>query len=220
MKKITILALTASLSLFGMHKQQQLSELIAFSKTYAKAKESLGDLQLFKYQDNFYVAKEGKATLVKPYDVDPLLKKAKTETLVKYFEENGYIQIEQLANKDYILKAKGKILGGGPILASVFYGATKAVCYGTFIAGASATVASTGGGAIIIAGAGELAAVTGSGLAAVAISSSVTATTVATTVTGAGVAVATTAGGLSAIVAGIETLSVLAGAAGAAIPFL
>lgn len=220
MKKIVLLALIAISPVVAMQKQQQLAHVLAFHNTAVKSRESLGNLQLLQHEDNFYVAKDGLVKLVNKYDIDAFLKNANPAQLQKYLEQDGYIQVDQLENQDYVLKAKGRIRGGGPILASLFYGATKAVCYGTFIAGAGAAVGATGGGAIVVAAAGEMAAVTGSGVVAVAIGSSATATAAASSATAAGVAIATSAGGLSAIVTGIEALSVLAGAAGAAIPFL
>lgn len=112
MKKIIITLLIAS-PLLAMQKQNQILNLIAFNKACVKSRGALGDLQLLKHKDNFYVAKNGIAHLVKKYDIDRLLKSANEEQLLKYFQNDGYIQIEQLSNQDYILKVKGKILGGG-----------------------------------------------------------------------------------------------------------
>jgi len=135
------------------------------------------------------------------------------EQIQRFVERGNRIRAIRLNDGEYRLQAMVPVKGGGPILAGLFYSGTKAVCYGSAIAAATAAVGATGGGALLVAGAAEAVAVTGAGFAAAAIT------------TAGGAAAATTAVGAAAatgvsVVALIESASLFMGALGAAIPFL
>ena len=165
-------------------------------------------------EENDYRFHDGKQEhVVKSHFVDPLLKRMNPEQLTKFVEQGNRIRNIRMSNGQHRLQTMIPGKGGGPILAGLFYGATKAVCYGSAIAAATAAVGATGGGALVVAGAGEAIAVAGSGLAATAIATA-GGTAAATATVGAAAAT-----GLS-VVGLIESASIFMGAVGAAIPFL
>lgn len=151
MKKLVLLIVT-SLSAVAMENTKQLATVLAFSKDVVRSKESLGDIELFKHEDDFYVAKNGIAKPVHKYDVDSLLKKANPTQLDEYLKQGGYIQVDQLSNDDYVLKAKGRVNGGGPILAGAAYAIVKAVGYGVPAAVAIGTASTIAGPALATVG--------------------------------------------------------------------
>ncbi len=97
---------------------------------------------------------------------------------------------------EYSLKAKGRMVGGGPILGTIAYWVTKSICYGTAVGAIGATVIGTGGAIGGAVGGGAFLAGT-----------AVTGTAVATTAT---TAIATTAG----IVTGMSQLDLQTTGAG------
>jgi hypothetical protein len=175
---------------------------------------SLGMIrQVIRDEHGFRVFDGQQECMVKPYFVDSLLKRMNHEQVQRFIELGNRIRVIRLSDGEYRLQAMVPVKGGGPILACLFYSGTKAVCYGSAIAAATAAVGATGGGALLVAGAAEAAAVTGAGVAAAGIAA-VGGTTAATTAVGAAAAT-----GLS-VVALVESASVFMGALGAAIPFL
>ncbi|KIX85173.1 hypothetical protein J120_02420 [candidate division TM6 bacterium JCVI TM6SC1] len=121
----------------AMQKEYQLTKALSFHKAVVRSRESLGMIELLKNENNFYVIKDGSIKLINKYDIDPLLKNMNEEKLQKYFEQNGYIQVDQLSNQDYVLKAKSRILGGGlgGATAGMYIGK-----WGTYIIGHGAIV--------------------------------------------------------------------------------
>ena len=71
---------------------------------------------------------------VKHYDVDPILRKMKTDQLRAFLEQGCKIRAIKLSNGEYLLRAHVPGLGGGPIGATVGCVAGKvaseAVCHG------------------------------------------------------------------------------------------
>jgi len=169
--------------------------------------------QVIRDENGFRVFDGQQEHTVQPYFVDTLLKRMNPEQIQRFVERGNRIRAIRLNDGEYRLQAMVPVKGGGPILAGLFYSGTKAVCYGSAIAAATAAVGATGGGALLVAGAAEAVAVTGAGFAAAAIT------------TAGGAAAATTAVGAAAatgvsVVALIESASLFMGALGAAIPFL
>lgn len=167
------------------------------------------NMELFKTKKGFQVIKDGKKKAVKSYDIDAILKSIPTDKL-DVFLDNGYIEIKELSNGDFKLNAKGRINGGGPILAGIVYWGTKAVGYGVPAAAAGAIIATTAGAAVPALAAGGAAGVSG------VIANGAAATL--TTAIGAGLPASATAGATivgSAVVGGIgvETAAIASTAA-------
>lgn len=168
-----------------------------------------------------------------------LRKLIKNKQALNRFQDVGYIEIKKHDKGQYALKSHVRGLGGGPILAVIFAGATQALCYGTAIAAATTVtagvVAATGGTAIApiatVAGA-TLTGTMGGGAASGAAAGILLAGggQAAVGLTGAalasGSAAASAAGatgvlaGVTATVGMVNSLATAAGAIGMAIPFL
>lgn len=234
MKKLLLLCLFSSFALA--------SEVIKFDKGAIRHRESLGNINLLKKDKEFFVEKDGVEKLVKSYDMDELLKKADKRQLLAFIEQQGHIEISQTDNADYILRSKGRINGGGPVLAWIGYWGVKAFGYGvpaavtiTTVATASTVVVPTlavsaAGGAIGGATAGGVA------LTGVALTTAIPATaTVGATVAGAatigavgvqgaavavGGAMAATGGSVAAYVAAVESAAAATSLALLAVPFI
>ena len=170
-------------------------------------KGHLGSLSVIKKDRGFSVLKDGQEHKVAYYNTDEMLNKMNTKQLAAFLANNGgRIDVNQLSDDEYTLKAKVHGKGGGPLTACVFYWGTKAVAYGGLAVGA-VTAGYLGGGVLIAGGAligGEAGAIVVAG------------TEVAAEV---GIKAAVAAAG-PAVVAGIETGAAAAGAFGLAIPFL
>ncbi len=204
-----------------------------------KVPERLGNIDLYHGRKGFYVRQDDKKQAIKKYFTDPILRDM-TKTQLRAFLTNGYLTLNQMDDGEYSLKAKGRLIGGGPILGVIAYWVTKSLCYGTAIAAtttiavgtAGTGVALVTGGAAVIAGGtvatAGLATATAIGTTAGVITGgAVTAGTVATTAgivaggcatAGLGtqaalvtVGVVTSAGGIAATIAGVETASVAVG---------
>jgi hypothetical protein len=126
-----------------------------------------------------------------------------TKPQLKAFLANGYLTINQMEDGEYSLRAKGRIVGGGPILGTVAYWVTKSLCYGTAVAAVGATVVATGGAVGGAVGGGAFIAGT-----------AVTSTAAATTV---GATIVTTAGAITGTVATGATVASGAGLVGAVV---
>ena len=200
----------------------------------------LGSLDLYHSKKGFYVRQNDKKQTIKKHFTDPILRDI-TKPQLKAFLANGYLTINQMEDGEYSLKAKGRMVGGGPILGTIAYWVTKSICYGTAVGAIGATVIGTGGAIGGAVGGGAFlagTAVTGTAVAttattAIATTAGIVTGTVATgasiatgaglvgaTITGAGLAgtaatttaaVVTSAGGIGATIAGVEALSVAVG---------
>ena len=187
--------------------------------------ERLKNTKLYQNEEGYY-AKQDKSTYhIKSYDIDPLLKKLKGDKLQKFLDI-GYISLHQMDNEDFVLKAHVRGLGGGPILAGIFYWGTKAICYGTALAAGSAAVttvvvASGGSVAPVMVGAALVkAAGAGSTIGMAAVSAGITTsggTAIATTLTAGTL---TSAGSIPAAIALVESAASAAGTIGMLIPWL
>lgn len=124
-----------------------------------------GNVELFKTKKGFQVKKDGKKKAVKSYDIDAVLKAIPADKL-DMFLDNGYIEIKELSNGDFKLNAKGRIKGGGPILAGIVYWGTKAVGYGVPCALAAGALAGGAAVAVPALAAGGAAGAAGAGATA------------------------------------------------------
>lgn len=166
-------------------------------------------------EEGFHVLQDNIVRRVDNHDIDAKLRNASPEQL-QAFLKVGYLSVNKLSDGNYKIGAKVRGLGGGPVLAMLFYGSTKGVIYGATaaasVAGLTAAGAAIGGtfggqvgaevggsvGGLIAAGSGLVAsgtpiivgsATTAGTLAAGAVGGSAVATTAATTAAGAAIAV-------------------------------
>ena len=244
MKKALILLSFMSATMFSM-ELDRVSYADNKNKMYiepfsVKVPERLGSLDLYHSKKGFYVRHDDKKQTIKKYFTDPMLRDI-TKPQLKAFLANGYLTVNQMEDGEYSLKAKGRMVGGGPIFGTIAYWVTKSLCYGTAVGAIGATVVATGGavggavgGGAFLAGnavIGTAAATTATTAIAtttgIVTGTVVTGATVATgaglvgaTITGAGLAgtaatttaaVVTSAGGIGATIAGVEALSVAVG---------
>jgi hypothetical protein len=121
MKKILSLLLVSS-SIFSMQE-------IVIKQTSVFVPQKLGSVDVCYNKKGFSLIKDGKKHEVKKYFTDKKLHGITKEQL-NAFLENGYLSVNQMNDGEYSIQAKGRINGGGPILASIAYWATKATCYG------------------------------------------------------------------------------------------
>ncbi len=172
------------------------------------APSRLGNIQLLHDENGFLVFQDGVRHQVKKIWTDPILREI-TTTKLKKFLASGYIQVEKMSDNEFTLKAKGRLLGSGPIAASIAYWATKSLCYGTLAAAAGTVTVATGGAAGALVGAGMAAATT-------AVAGGVGATVAAGAIAGAGAAggaaaattsVVAAAGGVVGAMTAVETAS-------------
>ena len=135
------------------------------------------------------------------------------------FLEVGYFRLQK-QDGQIQMRMSTRLRGGGPVAGYIGYWATKAICYGAAVAGATAAVVSTGGaagaatGAVVAAstaGVGTSAAVAGGAIAGAGLATEAAVTT-ATAVT--------VAGGAAGFVTAVESTSLGVGVVLTAIPFL
>lgn len=94
---------------------------------------------VIKTDHGFFVNDHNVIHKVKPYDVDPFLRRLSDTQLHKFTDMGNRIKAIQLHNGDYMLRAKGDLNGGGPWLAAI----TAAVGYPVVgLAALGATIAS------------------------------------------------------------------------------
>ncbi len=110
------------------------------------APNRLGNIQLLRDENGFLVFQDGVRHQVKKIWTDPILREI-TTTKLKKFLANGYIQVEKMSDNEFTLKAKGRLLGSGPIAGFVAYWATKAIGYGSATAIAVVSTIASGGAA-------------------------------------------------------------------------
>ncbi len=174
---------------------------------------------LIRHKNGFLVIEDGKHHVVQKAFTDPMLRKMNDKQF-KEFLKVGYVSLNKMSDNQFILKAKVRGLGGGPISGAIAYWFTKTLCYGTAVAATGTIVVATGG----LAG-----GVVGGTIAATTASVSTGVTVVAGTIAGAGLtteaalattAVVTSAGSITGAIAAVETASAAVGAIFTAIPFL
>lgn len=177
-------------------------------------------LRLYTNNIKFYVEDENASYRIEKHNINPLLHEVAKRGVLDKFKDAGYIRVNKLEDGKYELLAKVRGEGGGPILAGILYYGTKALCYGTALAGATTVVVATGG----LAG-----AATGAGVTAIGLGASAGTSVVAGGIAGAGLAgeaalatasVVTSSGGIVGAFAAVEAGATLMGAVGMAIPFL
>lgn len=189
-------------------------------------KTSQSNVSLYHTPEGFMVEKDNAVSLVEKAWLPSELRNVTTDQVEK-FQEVGYFRLHESEDGKYSVSAHARGVGGGPILAMVFYWGTKAVCYGGAAAAASGVVAATGGGVLAATGGVALGAATG-GMSAAAtgvsigigtaaaggVTTGLTAATVGTT------AVIGTAGSVAGAITFVESAAVFMGSVGAAIPFI
>ena len=177
--------------------------------------------QLIRDENGFRLSDGKQEQIVQPHFVDSLLKRMSPEQLQTFVEQGNRIRVIRLSNGNIACRAMVPGLGGGPVLAGIFYWATKATCYGA-ITGAAVTAAAATGGAAAAGAVGAVGAVATGGLSVAGgvVASGVGCAVGASATATAGVGMVTAAAAsVGSIVAIIETASLAAGALGAMIPF-
>ena len=155
----------------------------------------LGSLSVIKKDKGFSVLKDGQEHKVASYNTDKMLNKMNSKQLAAFLANNGgRIDVNQLSDDEYTLKAKVHGKGGGWLLGVAGAWAVRAVGYGVPIAiGATATAAaSTAVAPVIIVSSTSVAAASGA-VGAMTATQAAAATTVATTGVAAQAAIAATA---------------------------
>lgn len=212
-------SITFCLVIFSCNLFAQNNKVLKLTPHSFFAPKKLGDVTLFHDQSEFHVSKNKKLHIVKKYWIDRELRDITSEKL-KSFLEKGYVSINQMEDGEYILKAKVRANGGGPLLGSLLYALTKTACYGTAVAATGALAVTTGGAAGAAAGILTASTTLGAGsavsLTAAAISGAGGATAAAELTTG----VIMASGSLAGAVAAVETASVMAYGLGTLVWFL
>lgn len=147
----------------------------------------------------------------------------KPEKEVLYSQLNSssaYIVVNQLADGEYILASKHRLLGGGPISGIIGYWLTKTVCYGTATAAAASIVVATGGAAGAAAGAAAAGITAGASTGAAVVGGAIAGAgfaAEAAVVTGTAVGAV---GTVSGVIVAVESTSTAVGVFLTALPFL
>jgi len=190
-----------------------------------KVPKRLGELDLYHGKKGFYVRQDDKKYTIKKYFTDPMVRNM-SKTELKTFLTAGYLCINQMNDGEFSLKAKGRIVGGGPIFGGWMYWLTKSVCYGGLAVTAGAAVVGTGGaivgavaGTAVAGGAGTIGAlaVAGNAASGVMISTAIGSTTGAAIITTAGVGVATAGTGAVVGIGATSAAAVIASTTAGAI---
>lgn len=209
-------------------------------------RRDLGNLKVSYGESGFIIHNEDENThhVVQGYNLNKTLRDMSPQAR-QAFMRNGCLKVGRMSDGEYSLEMHGRLKGGGPILASVFYWLTKSCCWagvgiaasagvatvtaavvasggalaGAAVGGASVAIAST---AAVTTAIGGTVGSTGAGIIGAAIvgSGSAAATAAATTGGAALVAGAAASGaGAVGLVAGIESASWAAWILGMAIPW-
>jgi hypothetical protein len=109
--------------------------------------EKLGSIDLYHGKNGFYIRQNDEKHLIQKCFTDPMIRNM-TPKQLKAFQEVGRFEINQMNDGELSLKAKGRVVGGGPVFGTFMYGLTKTVCWGV-IAAASIYAISQGGKATI-----------------------------------------------------------------------
>lgn len=143
---ISVLLLTLSM-------QAMEDQALVIKPKHLQVASKLGNIALKYDKDIFNVIKNNEAIQVKSYDVDPVLRNIKKDHLKKLLS-GGYLKVSQFDNGDYKLSAHARGLGGGWLLAKIFYTVTKGAAYGVVLAAPAAIitggVAATGGAPAVV----------------------------------------------------------------------
>lgn len=128
-----------------------LFSIVSFSSTFsmeliaANSVSSPEPVQLFSNHRDVFVQDENAAYRVEKHNMNPLLHEVmKRKAIGEFTEKGGYLRVKQLSDGIYILEAKVRGDGGGPISGAIAYWATKTLCYGTAVAAATTAVVATG----------------------------------------------------------------------------
>src|SRR3990172_5106583 len=212
MKKILGLLLVSS-SIFSMQldvsKSERKSNDLHISNTNKVqikpqsffAPERLGIVTLYHCKNGFCVHKDDKKHVIKKYFTDPMVRDITKEQL-KSFVKNGYFVLNQMNDREFSLKAKGRVVGGGPMFGAFMYWATKSVCYGTAVAAVGTVAVGTAGVGVALASSTLAVAGTGAVAGAAAATTTVTITAAAASTTVAAGTVTAIAGASAAAVTG------------------
>ena len=203
MKRI-LFSLFCSINIFAME----------ISKENLFVPHKLGALSVVKKDRGFSVLKDGQEHKVASYNTDEMLNKMNSKQLAAFLANNGgRIDVNQLSDDEYTLKAKVHGKGGGFLTGLAFYGTVKAIGYGVVppvIGGLAACTTTT-----------AIDKSLKSARVPEKISENIAVTTAATgyiAVSASGIAASTAVG--AAYVAGVETTAAAAMTAGTALWFL
>lgn len=186
---------------------------------------------LYDTEKGFIAIHENLLQVIPPYNCSSELRDVTMED-IQHLLTHGYIRVHEADNGELRLEWHGRLKGGGPYLAYYFYWTTKTLCYGSLLGaaavGGSAIIASTGGTATIPLATGlalgKAGIVSGAmSIGATTVASAVTSTTAGATLgtiaAGSAGTIVAAGGGSWGIIGAVETVSLLAGVAGAWIPW-
>ena len=92
------------------------------------APNQLGSVELYHDKKGFSVRQDDKKYKIQKCFTDPMVRNI-TKKQLNAFLKGGYFSLNQMNDGEFSLKAKGRIVGGGPILGTIAYWITKSVCY-------------------------------------------------------------------------------------------
>ncbi len=199
---------------------------LKFAEENVFVPERLGKVKLSHNGKRFLAKQKGQRTKIQNCFVDKTIRGVSQERLAKLMD-CGYLSLNQTDDGEFTLKHNVRGPGGGPVLATLFYWATKVGLYsaiGGAVAGSTAAVVVTGGAAApAVAG---LGAAVGTGIGTAAASAAIGGAVVSTAVAGSAAATAAVggtalavgagAGGAAGVIAAIEAAAIAAAAIGAA----
>lgn len=144
MKKILSLLLLATSSVFSMQldvvKVQEMQQRISNQGNFSDVQKvkinpkvvcvpgKIGDLELFHGKKGFSIIQDDVKHKIQPCFTDPLVRNINREKL-EAFLQSGYLSINKMNDGEFSLKAKGRLLGAGPIGAMIGCWVGKATVY-------------------------------------------------------------------------------------------
>lgn len=134
--------------LLFLHSMQDNSKEFTIGKQSLLIPSRLHPLSVTHDTNDFYIIKKDKKFKVQNHSLHKNLRGISQGNLRKLLSHNFYLDVGQASDGEYLLDAKGRLEGGGPILAATFYWTTKVLCYG----GLAVIVGTTG----LISGKGYL----------------------------------------------------------------
>jgi hypothetical protein len=102
--------------------------------------ESLGKIGLQFDGNSFAVEKHGKFKTIQSYDIDPALKNISHDKLHKFVKNGGYLALNRLNNKDYVLKARVRGDGGFLLTGVIVYQTCRVVGHASIWTAAGASI--------------------------------------------------------------------------------
>ncbi len=94
-------------------------------------------------EDGFHILRDNIVHPVQRHDVDAKIRNMRQDQLSAFLKA-GYLKVNKLSDGSYKIGAHVRGVGGGPLLATLFYGATKGIIYGSMAASSTAGLIAVG----------------------------------------------------------------------------